>query len=166
MLSLQINSMKQFMGKLLVSEVFDIFLLEEASIQTANLYTIDGHIQPEFFPLAERTEENLPYGMTPWGDMKSLCFQLIKGKHTPLFFKFVLHLKPENMEELLKRESLLKKDSPLKSLMLNIKYDGSKATITTGTSYSTFVMDKTADVVWDREVAKYLTQCQIEYEIL
>lgn len=158
--------MKTFMSKLLASDAFDIFLLEEASIQTATLFTIDGHIQPEFYPLSERTPENLPYTMTPWSDMKGLCFDLIKGKHTPLFFKFVLHLKPEKMEELLKRESLFKKDSPLKSLLLTIKYDGSKATITTGTSYATFVMDKTADVVWDREIAKYLSQCQIPYEML
>lgn len=166
MLSLQITSMKTFMSKLLTSHVFDIFLLEEASIQTATLFTIDGHIKPEFYPLSERTAENIPYSLLPWSDAKGICFQLIKGKYTPLFFKIVLQLKPEKQEEILKRESLFKKDSPLKALEMTIRYDGSKATITTGTSYHTFVMDKTADVVWDRELAKYLSQCQIPYEIL
>jgi len=158
--------MKTFMSKLLAGDSFDIFLLEEAAIQTATLFTLDGHIQPEFYPLAERTPENLPYAMVPWSDVKSLCFDLIKGKHTPLSFRFVLHLKPEKVQELLKKESLSTKDSALKSLLINIRYDGSKATITTGASYTTFVLDKTPEVVWDREIAKYLSTCQIPYEML
>lgn len=166
MLALQITAMKQFMNQLLNSESFDIFLLEEATVSTANTYTIDGHINTDFFPMAERTPEKIPYEFQCWSELKGLCFQLIKGKHTPLYFKFVLHLKPEHTKELLEKNRLSASETSLKSLVLTIKYDGSKALLTTGSSYQTFVMDKTADVIWDRYLAGYLSEKGIPYEML
>lgn len=166
MLALQIISMKNFMNELLTGDTFDIFLLEEASLATATTISIDGHINTDFYPVAERTPELLPYEFQPWSEIKGLCFNLIKGKHTPLHFKFVLQLKPDKMEAMMAKEQLSAKDSQLKSLVLTIRYDGSKALLTTGSSYQTFVMDKTADVVWDRQLSKYLTMKGIAYEIL
>lgn len=166
MLALQITAMKPFMNQLLAGDTFDIFLLEEATISTANTYTIDGHINTEFYPLAERTPERIPYELQCWSELKGLCFDLIKGKHTPLYFKIVFQLKPEQTESILKKEHLSMKDTNLKNLVLTIKYDGSKALLVTGTSYHTFVMDKTADVVWDRSLANYLAEKNISYEIL
>lgn len=166
MLAMQITAMKAFMNQLLTGETFDIFLLEEATITTAVTYTIDGHINSEFFPMAERTPEKIPYELQPWSQLKGLCFDLIKGKYTPLYFKFVFQLKPEHMKGLLEKEKISGASSQLKSLVLTVKYDGSKAILTTGSSYQTFVMDKTADVVWDRTIAKYLTEKNVSYEIL
>lgn len=166
MLALQIQSMKIFMNKLLSQDAFDIFLLEEATIVTANSYTIDGHINAEFFPVAERTPELIPYELRQWSDIRSLCFELIKGKYTPLSFKFVFQLKPEHMKSILDKEHLSADSTKLKAMVLTVKYDGSKAVLTTGTSYQTFVMDKTADVLWDRNIASYLTKKEIPYEIL
>lgn len=166
MLALQISSMKNFMTQLLTGDVFDIFLLEEASLTLATTIHIDGRINTEFYPVAERTPELLPYEFQPWSEIKGLCFHLIKGKHTPLYFKFVLMLKPDKMQAMLEKEKLSLKDSQLKSLILTIKYDGSKAVLSTGSSYQTFVMDKTPDVVWDRQFSKYLAMKGIAYEIL
>lgn len=166
MLALQIQSMKIFMTKLLSQDAFDIFLLEEATIVTANTYTIDGHINADFFPVAERTPELIPYELRQWSDIRSLCFELIKGKYTPLSFKFVFQLKPEHMKSILDKEHLSTDSTKLKSMVLTVKYDGTKAILTSGTSYQTFVMDKTADVLWDRNLASYLTKKEIPYEIL
>ena len=166
MIALQITSMKQFMSSLLAGDAFDIFLLEEATIQTATTVTIDGHVNVEFYPISDRTPQVIPYEYQPWSELKGLCFDLIKGKYTPLYFKFVLQLKPEKMTAMLEKERLSAKDVPLKSLVLTIKYDSGKAILTTGSSYQTFVMDKTADVVWDRQISKYLAMKGIQYEIL
>ncbi|MCR5500580.1 MAG: DUF5721 family protein [Acetatifactor sp.] len=166
MIALQITSMKQFMSSLLTGDAFDIFLLEEATIQTATTVTIDGHVNVEFYPISDRTPQVIPYEYQPWSELKSLCFDLIKGKYTPLYFKFVLQLKPEKMTAMLEKERLSAKDVPLKSLVLTIKYDSGKAILTTGSSYQTFVMDKTADVVWDRQISKYLAMKGIQFEIL
>ena len=43
MISLQIKNTKSFMNTLLVSEQFDSFEVEEATITTFNTFYIDGH---------------------------------------------------------------------------------------------------------------------------
>ncbi len=164
MLALQITSLKTLMNQLLAGDTFDIFLLEEAVISTANTYTIDGHINVDFYPLEERGTDCLPYEFQPWSEMKGLCFNLIKGKHTPTFFKFVFHLKPEKATALLEQQNGSGDSSQLKALVLNIRYDGSKAVLTTATSYHTFVMNKEADIIWDKALVKYLSGKGITFE--
>ncbi len=166
MLALQISSVKSFMSELLTGDAFDIFLLEEANLSLAISYRIDGHINAEFFPMAERTPELIPYEYQPWSETKGLCFHLIKGKHTPLSFKFVLQLKPDKMRSMLEKEKLSCDELRLKSLVLTIRYENGKVLLTTGSSYQTFVMDKTADVIWDRQLSKYLAMKGIAFEIL
>lgn len=166
MLALQITSMKQFMNQLLVSEDFHIFLLEEATISTANTYTIDGHINKEFYSAEEQTSDLLPYDFQPWSELKGLCFNLIKGKHTPLYFKFVFHLKPEQVQSLLTKHGIEMDLSLIRAFVLTVKYDGSKAVLTTGTSYHTFVMDKEPEVIWDKALQQYLTQKGCAFEVL
>lgn len=166
MLALQITSLKVLMNQLLVGDTFDSFLLEEATISTANTVTIDAHINKDFFPLEEQTAEQLPYEFQPWSDLKGLCYQLIKGKHTPLFFKFVFHLKPEKTTLLLNHQNADLPTDSLKALVLTIRYDGSKAVITTGTAYHTFVMNKEADILWDKALLKYLAGKGISFEEL
>ncbi len=166
MTALQISSMKYFMNHLLAADTFDPFLLEEAVISTANTFTIDGHINQEFYRGDEDiSSQNLPE-FRPWSEMKGLCFDLIKGKRTPLFFRFVLHLKPEKAAALLKKESCDFDSSQLKSLVLTIRYDGAKAVLTTGTAFHTFVLSKEPDAIWDKALKKYLDGKGISYEEL
>lgn len=166
MTALQITSLKQFMNHLLVLETFDIFLLEEAVISTANTFSIDGRINRDFYSGGEpEAVEALPE-FRPWSEIKGLCFDLIKGRRTPLFFRFVLHLTPEKAAALLLREGGETASSQVKSLVLNIRYDGSKAVLTTGTAFHTFVLSKEADLIWDRALKKYLDDKDISYEAL
>lgn len=175
MQALEITSMKNFMSQMLSGDTFDGFLLEEAVIRTANSYTIDGHINADFFPPEERGPENLPYDFRPWSEIRGLCFDLIKGKHTPLHFKFVLQLKPELMQRLLTENAADGNDAgsginqnfgQIKALVLTIRYDGGKAVLTTGTSCHTFVMSREADHVWDNALCHYLDEKGIGYEKL
>ena len=48
MLALELTNVKDFMNKLLKSETFDNFLLQEAVITSAASYVIDGHIHDGF----------------------------------------------------------------------------------------------------------------------
>ncbi len=167
MLALQITSMKQFMSQLLASETFDPFLLEEATIATATTMTIDGHLNKDFFASLDSDENQAPgYDFMPWSNLKGLCFQLIKGKRTPLFFKFVFHLKPELTEKLLLREKSSVEPDQIRALLLMIKYDGSKAVLTTGTATTTFLLTKEPDQIWDRTLMRYLAQKGISTEVL
>lgn len=164
MLALEISSTKSFMSSLLTGEAFDIFLLEGATIRTAVTYSIDGRIHPEFYPPGERGQEYLPYAFRPWSEMKSLCYDLIKGKYTPLFFKFIFQLKPEYLPEILA-------DGPVdparvKALALCIRFDQNKVVLTTGISFHTFEMDRETERLWDRAVCSYLDAKKIGYEKL
>lgn len=165
MIALQITSMKQFMNQLLVSDTFDSFLLEEAVISGANTFTIDGHINQDFFYSEDGIPEDLPE-FRPWSEIKSLCFDLIKGKRTPLFFRFVLHLMPEKATGLLTKEGCDVDPAQVKALVLNIRYDGSKAVLTTGTAFHTFLLSKEPDNIWDKSLQKYLDGKGIAYELL
>lgn len=166
MTAFQISSMKQFMNRLLVSDSFDVFLLEEAVIGMANTFTIDGHVNRDFFQSGdgETPEEVLDF--RPWGEIKGLCFDLIKGKRTPLFFRFTLQLMPDKAVTLLRSKNCDVDPSLVKTLALNIRYDGTKAVLTTATAYHTFLPSKEPDNIWDKALASFLDREGIAYEIL
>lgn len=167
MLALHITSMKQFMNQLLVSDTFDIFLLEEAVITTANTYTIDGYLNKEFYSSEELASGQIPdYEYSPWSTLKGLCFQLIKGRHTPLSFRFIFHLKPEQTRKLLEKAQCSVDPALVKAMVLTIRYDGTKAVLTTGCAYQTFVMSKEPEQIWDKALTRFLTGKNIPYEEL
>ena len=165
MIALEVTSMKQFMNHLLVADTFEPFLLEEAVVSTGCTFTIDGHVNREFYGDSEDAPAP-SLDFRPWGELKGLCFDLIKGRRTPLFFRFVLHLMPEKAAALLEKEECDIASDQVKALVLNIRYDGSKAVITTGTAYHTFLLSKEADAIWDRAARQYLSGKGISYEEL
>ncbi len=165
MLALRIASLKNFMSRFLLSDAFDPFLLEEAVIAAAVTYTIDGHIHKEFYLAEERGADVPPYELQAWSEARGLCYDLMKGRRAPLYFKFVLHLKPEQAARLLEREGVAEA-SAVKALAITIKYDEKGALLTTGIAYNAFVMDREPDKVWDRAVQHYLAGKGIEVEAL
>ena len=156
MISLRITKTKDFMQKLLSSDAFDSFLLEEATILTYNTFSIDGHIQKDFYAGEDAEIPALGYGFSLWKDMKSVCFQIIKGKHTPLSFRIVLRLMPQYAEKVLNSQGT--------SLLLNIRYDGSTVTLITGTSCQTFQLTKEPEQLWDKTIRSFLAKKEIAYE--
>lgn len=167
MLALQIDSLKTFMSAMLTGELFDSFLLEEASISTAATYTIDGRINKDFFPPEEREDKELhPYEFALWKDMKNICFDLIKGKHTPLRFHFVLQLVPSYTASVLEKGGSSVSADFIKAFVLNIRFDGEKILLYTGTSYTTFLADKEPERLWDAAFKQFLYKKGIACEEL
>ena len=167
MIALKITNIKQFMGKLLGSEDFDSFLLEEASISTYNTFFIDGHQNKEFYTTEEWEDETIrPYDFSAWKTIRPICFDLIKGTRTPTAFRFVLHLIPKYTEEILQDGDTAVTLQQIRAFVLNIKYDGTDLTLVTGTAFHTFLMDKTPDILWDRAVKQFLAKKEIAYEEL
>lgn len=167
MIALRITNIRQFMGKLLGSEDFDSFLLEEASVSTYNTFFIDGHQNRDFYSTEEWEDESIrPYEFSTWKAIRPICFDLIKGTHTPTAFRFVLHLIPAHVESILQKGGSELSLQQVKAFVLNIKYDGTDLTLVTGTAFHTFLMDKTPDILWDRAVRQFLSAKEIEYEEL
>ena len=165
MIAVQIKDVKTFMSKLLSGDTFDTFLLEEAQIHTFNTYTIDGHQNREFYTKEELEDpEMFPYAYSEWTHMKTICFQLIKGKKVPTFMKIILQQKPENSYTILEEGGALEFLDALKALVVTIRFDSNGLMLTTGTSFSTFIMDKTVDLLWDQAFRKFLATHGIEFE--
>ena len=167
MIALKITNIKQFMTKLLGGEDFDSFLLEEASISTYNTFMIDGHQNRDFYSSEEWEDKELrPYELSTWKKLRPICFDLIKGKHTPTAFRFVLHLIPEHVASILQQGVTAVTPQQVRAFALNIKYDGTTLMLITGTSFHTFLMDKTPDALWDNAVRQFLAKHDISYDEL
>lgn len=155
MIQVQINSKREFTRHLFLADTFDSFLLEEAIIKTANTYIIDGHVNNDYYSEEELLDQpELNCEFTPWSKMKSLCFDLIKGKKTPLFFKFVMHFD----------KSKLQTESSIKSYVLNIKFQDDVVLLSSGISTHTFQLDKSPEERWDAYLEKILSNADISYE--
>lgn len=151
MKAFSIESTKNFMKEFLIGDRFDDFFLEEATIKTYNTFKIDGRILPEFYDDYEFGSE-----FSLWKDMKGICFDLIKGKQVPVGFHFVLQLSPEKIEQILRLGGSATNSSMVKSFTLNIKFQNNEITVVTATSFNTFIMDKTPDILWDDYVERFL----------
>lgn len=162
MIALTLTEVKECMSKLLLSEIFDPFLFIEGEIMTFGTFTMDGYLKKEFFEGAEVPERE--YAL--WKDVREYCFSLIKGKRTPLSFKFVLGLSDSNIQKLLEGQGLDYQPQDVRGLYINLRYDGSKLQCVTGTAMNLFTMDKSLEQAWDTMVQKFFTQKGIEYEVL
>lgn len=164
MIALKITELKNFMGKLLGSDCFDSFLLEEASITTAATITIDGHVCRDFYTTEEWNDTSVhPYEFVTWKSMQKLCFEIIKGKKTPARFQIVFHLVPDYIPDVLKLADPQLQDKQVKALVLTCRYDGRSLMLITGTAFHSFVMDKTLDAAWDKTMRQFLAKKGIAF---
>ncbi len=165
MIALQIKNTKSIMNALLVSEQFDSFQVDEASITTFNTFHIDGHIVKSFFTSEEidNIEQGLPE-FSLWKDIRPICFQLIKGKKTPVSFRVILHASPSLVASISSHPDCEISADLIRSLVLNIRYDNGHVTCITGTSFTTFLMDKTTDAVWDKYIRQLFDRLQLDFE--
>ena len=167
MLALELTDIKDFMNKLLRSEIFDHFLLQEGVITSAASYVIDGHINKGFYSAEELEELGLAdCTCLPYSMLRTQCFDLIKGKKTPSSFKFVLMLSPKNLARTLSSIQSSFTGNDITGVFLNIRYQNQLLSLTTGIWYNIFSVDKTLDNEWDRLVRQFLKKHEIAFEEL
>lgn len=163
MLSLKILDVKSFMGSLLIQKVFDSFLLSEAEITTYAHFSIEGRMNMKFYTEEEKEELKLE-DYARWSEIKPYVFSIIKGNKLPAFIKIVMLLSAENAERVLQQSGASLNPGDINGLYLNIRYEKDTLLITTGTSVSTFTLDKTLDNYWDESIRKFLKKENIAAE--
>ena len=167
MIALELTDIKDFMNKLLRTEVFDHFLLQEAVITSGASYVIDGHITKGYYTDEEVETMGISgYKMLPFSLLRGNCFDLIKGKKTPNSFKFVFLLSPENLKKTLASSGSSYTENDISGVFLNLKYQNQLLTLTTGISYNIFWTDKSLESNWDKLVCRFLYQNDIKFEEL
>ena len=152
-------SAKNCMSHLLLKDTFDNFSFIEGEITTFNKFTISGFLQEDFFDekpanylvlesiFDEKPEENY----SRWKKTRDFCFQIIRGKRTPLGFKIVLALPEDQIPDFLTAHGLTGyRPEEIRGLYLNFHYDGHHLQCITGTSLNTFTMDKSIEREWDQ----------------
>lgn len=171
----RITDVKYFMTKLLSPKenCFDAFLLHEASITTHSVFTIDGHFNRNFYSEdemnemkseAELKERIFSEKMIRWESVKDICFQVIKGRHTPTAFHFVFYQSDENTDKFLSRISTNITKSDIDGLSLVIRYDGLNLYAVTNASLHIFTPDRTVSENWDAMVGRFFASNGIDYE--
>lgn len=167
MIALNLFEIKDFMNKLLCTETFDNFLLKEATIQNSITWNLDGTINTAFFSGEERKEQQLAdFSFLPFGQCRSHCFDLIKGKRTPSYFKFVFLLSPANLARTLEQTHSTFTTEDITGMFLNLKFQNGKLLLTTGISYRIFSVDKSLEQEWDSLVKRFLKNHEISFEEL
>jgi len=165
MIALQIQDIKNFMSKLLLSQTFDNFLLVEGSVTTYNTFRIEGRVHKDFFTAEEIEEkelENREFSL--WEEVKPFCLELIKGKKTPLSFKFTFQLSKENTAKLLTSAGITSIQSEnISGLLLNIRFDNGTLCVITATNLTLFTLDKSLEHAWDDMVKRFLKQQEISF---
>ncbi|WP_026518746.1 DUF5721 family protein [Butyrivibrio sp. FCS006] len=165
MIALKIKQQKNFMAKLLTTELFDSFLVEEVTIDTFNTFTIDGRIHKEFYKDSEEAEVALNNEFSNWAKIRPIALSLIKGKQTPLGFKFILHLSDSDKLALLQNADMDISPDQI-SLGINLRFSQGEVIITTGVSYNIFTLDKSAEKAWDEYIPSFLESNGIEADLL
>lgn len=165
MVALQIQDIKNFMNKFLLSQTFDNFLLVEGSITTYNTFRIEGRVHKEFFTeeeIEERRLNNREFSL--WKEVKPFCLELIKGKKTPLGFKFTFQLSKENAARLLSSSGITSlQPENVSGLLLNVRFDNGALNVITATNINLFTLDKSLEHAWDDMVKRFLKQQEISF---
>ena len=158
MIAFRIKNIKQFMNLLLTTDVFDRYTLEEGVIKTYLTYTLDGLYEKSFYDEDDPVKDmSFNDGYTPWGLVRASCTELIRGKHTPVFMKFVLHGPVTDFPDLPDHQNI-------KALLIMIRFENTGLTLTTGTSLNAFSMSHDADRYWDSRVRELLSETGVEFE--
>lgn len=164
MKAFQLTEQKEFMHLLLRSEIFDNFLLSEASVHTAVKYDIDGRLNESFFSKDELSNQQLDdLTYMPYGRLRPIFFELIKGRTAPTYFKFVLMLSPSNLQKTVLASGAAISPADILGVYLNIRYQSESLMLTTGVSYRVFIPDKSFEREWEKFTINFLKRNNIVF---
>lgn len=167
MLALELTDTKDFMYKLLKSDLFDRFLLQEGTITAGASYAVDGRINRGYYTDGELAELGIAdCRFLPFSMLRGNFFDLIKGRKAPSSFKFIFLLSPQNLARTLESSASGCTLQDINGIVLNIRYQNQLLSLTTGVSYTAFRQDKTLENEWDRMVKQFLKKHGIAYEEL
>ena len=91
-----------------------------------------------------------------WKQLRPVCFELIRGNHTPLSFSIVLQLSSRAVESFLSETDTSFTVSDINGLFLKLSYKDSLLNAVTGTSLNIFSMDKSLEHAWDQKIQKFI----------
>ncbi len=160
-----ITDTRTFMAALFTRPVFDAMPTEDVHIVTATTFDINGRIVPAFYTAEEIAA--MPDGLPEyilWEQLRPISFSLIKGKKTPVSFQITFHAPKSLIKELCNKDSCTVPFEQVQALVYTIRYGEGSCRIITGSSYKTFIPDKSLDQLWDEYFRHFLANNQLSFE--
>jgi len=153
MLSINFNNIKDLTQHLFINNTFDEFYFIEANLKTNISYSIDGHLNKEFF-----NEDEVPLGnFNKYSSIKNVLYNIIKGKHLPINFKVILGIFPEDI-------NICSED--INYFCLTFKYENRQMLLTLAPSYNKFTLDKSIEATFEKYISDFLDKYHLDYTIL
>lgn len=162
---LKITDTRTFMAALFTKPLLDQFFVEEIQIVTAYTVHLNGRSVPAFY--TEEELNDMPDGLPEfafWEQLRPICFSIIKGKKTPVSFNLTLHAPAAISDTLCAREECTVQKEQVQALTCSIRYADGICRIVNGTSFKTFLPDKSLDKLWDEKLCAFLSEAGIAFE--
>jgi len=151
MQSFDITNRKEFMTKLLKSDLFESFEVREVAIHVSFKMILDGKRNKAYFQDINEDSSEVYSDYLTWGEMRKHVYELMQGSKLPTYFKIVLSTSSEKTQQI----------SPnVSTFYLNITFKDNQTICTTGTAYSEFTLDQSADHLWDERIKNFLFKYQ------
>lgn len=144
MQSYDISNKKEFMSKLLKSDLFDTFEVREVILHTAFKMMLDGKRNADYF---DREDPLFNTIYLSWHEMRKYVYELIQGTTLPTYFKIILGTNAEKTVAL---------SQDISTFYLNIQFKENNIICSTGVSYKHFSLDQSADTLWDKHIKEFL----------
>lgn len=169
MIAIRINDIKNLMGKLLIRESFDEFLLEKAQVLTASELVLSGRRNQNWYDSGQWTqmEQELSRDchFMKWKEIKNVIFSYIKGSKSPDLMKISFKASYDQIEKWLENSGTLGTCRELKpDLFLQLRYEQGQLQVMTGIAFPQFQLDRTVEKAWDEAVLQFLRREKVTYE--
>lgn len=164
MLIFTIEDVKGLMAALLQKDAFDSFLCVEAEIRGRAALSVDGHLPEDFYSTEELEKFREEGEFSPYGELRPLIFEGIRGKHTPRQIKIVLKA-PDSLKRKILSGSEADPDQ-VTGFYLNILFSRGRLTLSGGCSMKSFSLDKTAEKLWDAWLSEWMEGEKFYYTIM
>lgn len=99
----------------------------------------------------------MPEELSYWHNIKPICYDLIKGKKTPVKFKFILKADRKLTASLLEEAGLSFSLNDIGGLYINIRYENNILDCISATNLNLFTLDKSLEHAWNEYVNKFLS---------
>ena len=157
MISLRVESRKDFIRHLFLQGSFDNFLLTDLTLRTDVRLEIDGRLLPG-------PEEPSAAGepARSWGSLRPRISSFLTGEAPLRSLKLVLLLSRRKTEEFLEAQRMDLAPEDVEGFFVNILYAQETLTLTTGCGLKRFSLDRGPEKAWDRQIARLLEQLEIK----
>ena len=169
MLALTLSSLKDATSHLFTKPTFDGFDVLAVTISSYITFSMDGHLNTAFFEdqtndsTANEEDTLTSSKLCSWSRLRPVCFSIIKGKQPPVSFQITLFLDREKSAAFFK-ESALSENQDIEGFTLHFSYKNRILTLSTGTVFSRFSLDRDSERLWDQLILAWLKKQPIEFE--